>query len=289
MPFFLSPVFLSSQALYRQNRGWSDGSDGSLIVENGNTVYLDGGRVYNFNDVNIKDGGVVVINDTADMTVIACCGAFILDGQLQANGYLFTNNIDGSFFEQTYQSDYTFVKGGDSGKSVFIDAASGGGIDGATYYPAVSATTQKGGNSPSITHSGSSTYVSSAVGGAGGKNGLPLFIYAYSISGAGTIDLSGGDGSVGGNGSVDSNLSMYGGVVLASGGGGGGAGGEGGSLWLKYSAGSHSNLSILQDGGNGGAGGTKGVSGFEAYASATNGSTGNVGATGKLYINGVLQ
>lgn len=258
-----------------------DGSDGDLVVLNGQTVQLTAGNIYSYNSIDIQVGGVLEIIGAEAITQVGCKNNFICNGTFRgkttedvALRSLGSDNWLGSSYNHT-QVQSVGGRGGNSGSSVGVGRSGGLGGSQSNGHAGGGGGSAEGSPSEPVT---GAIYTN---GGNGQSNGQDNIYYMDDFSspfltGFGTS--FGGIGNQGGHGSPGSptigspTVTNTATAFSASSGGNGGGGGGG--------AGVPSEFTLKTDtqyyGGNGGAGGgARGEHGRHVYILAEKGITGS--------------
>jgi hypothetical protein len=99
---------------------WPVGTEGDLLVLNGQTRVLGGGLVHDFQNCQIDAGAVLEIAATSAWTVLGCRGNLVLNGQIVArkftafeSGELEVETLDGL----SLSADFIQTEGGRGGNS----------------------------------------------------------------------------------------------------------------------------------------------------------------------------
>lgn len=272
--------FLALQASYI-----SDGSDGDLVILNGQTVNLVGGDIKSYSSIDIQLGGTLNIGD-GSVVQIACQGSFICNGQIRGTT---TNNVANISF-----NDFWLVEALSHTHTQSNGGAGGGGSQG----NAPGSINLNNGGAQSNGHGGGGggwnggnlTCLNAGTGGNGQSNGgagghydtntLTCYASPHANGGAGGTGNQGGHGSpgywsnVGQTSLAAAKANAYGGN---GGGGGGGAGAVSGPVKGNYSSFS-----------TGAGGGARGAHGTHVFILAEEGisGTGTINMSGSNGYNG---
>lgn len=266
--------FLQSQSV-----SLVDGSDGDLVVVNGQTVQITAGSIKSYNSIDIQVGGVLEIIGAEAITQIGCRNDFICNGvfkgQTNENVALRSLGADnwlGLPFSHT-QVQSAGGKGGNSFGSQGVGGSQSNGFAGGG-----------GGFSEGVQP------CSKASGGNGQSNGGNTTTYAdqFGVCQASPHTTFGGLGNQGGHGqagSATNSNASHAAAAAASSGGNGGGGGGGAGLVSNFVF----KASNDWNGGNGGAGGgARGEHGRHVFILAENGisGTGSINFNGNVGYNG---
>lgn len=220
---------------------WPQGADNDLIVESGETKSIAAGSIKDYNNVNIKSGGTLIIDGASsqDPTVIGVVNDFILNGTVVAQA-VYDGGAKSISLPRGGSFSYTITQanggaGGAGGKrwdSALVGGAGGLGTNGF------------GGGGGG----GTGSTFSVTAGGAGGSGGAAGYSCGSStLLTNGMITLGDGGNAAG---------------AQVSGSGGGSGGGNGCTLMASSS-------------GAGGGGGMKGKHGLGLYIQVRNSIKGN--------------
>lgn len=255
LPFgFLSP---SSVSLV-------DGSDGDLVVLNGQTVQITAGSIKSYNSIDVQAGGILEITGPEAITQIGCKGNFI---------------VNGTFRGQTTENVAARAIGADNwlgNPYSYTPVQSSGGRGGNNSID------QRAGGSQSNGHGGGGAGESigncgAGSGGNGQSNGgnTTTYFNEFSVCVGSAFTAFGGTANQGGHGSpgnysntVSTQSAAF---SLAYGGNGGGGGGGAGSVFnfvLKAT-------NTWDNGASGAGGGARGVHGRSVFILAESGITGS--------------
>lgn len=232
------------------------GADGDLTIENGEIVTIEAGSIKDYNNIDIKTGGVLNITDpsnTGNLTEIYAAGTFNIDGQIiSRDGDHGTISRSGNTaIGKSYSYTISQRSGGNAGRGGRTsNTLSLGGSGSSNGYG--------GGGGGGITTTSSSSTVNGGNGGTNNGSGS-----SGSSNGSSVSAGSGGSGNQGSNGANGNSGSKSGSTVKGgNGGNGGGSGGGGGaaSRWVDAFFGA-----IELAGGGGGGGGDKGIHGGSLY------------------------
>ena len=257
---------------------WPHGSMGDLIISNGETVNLDGGAIYDYNNVEIDSGcKLVFTGNTVNFTILgikgnfSCgAGAIIECKNSSAIGTCSITTPDGVSLSKTI----TQSNGGNGGAGGGDYHGNGGlqnnGVGGG------------GGGGGDTSGKNGGAGGSAGVGGTGGGGGGAGGVVSETVTNGGY--QNGGNGGSGGGGGavVDSDSDGFGG------GGGGNKGTHGKNIYIRcngYFDGTNLTIDVSgsngQNGGNGG-----GVSSGPAGGGGGGGAGGSGGNVIIYYITG---
>lgn len=248
-----------------------DGSDGALIISSGTTTLDAAGAkilVKNYTSISITGTGkITVSNPHAGGTIL------ILRSQGAVTLTSSATVIDLKGLGATSATNPNYLLGSAAPKGVTSSSGSGGAggaaFDATDKYAIDSAVALYRRNLDLACGAGGGTGMTrDGAGGAGGRGGGALLIEcagAFNFT-TGTIDVSGNNGTAGGN-SVDD-------------GGGGGGGGSCGMALVLYNSLTANTGTYTATGGTGGAAGTSGASGSNASAGGGGGAGSFVAAGG---------
>jgi hypothetical protein len=264
---------------------FGDGSDGSVTWTGGETV----SGIYNFTDLVVEAGATVNIDGIA---LVRASESITLDGTLRAT-YLQGGAGGPAVETQSSSKDQSggpgvsgqYGNGGNGSDGQGIDSTPSGGVGGsggdgkfsaefgqffgdstsvapAFLQPSIGSS---GGGGGGGARQGTSTGYWSAPGEDGGDGGGIVIIYTPSLTGSGTVDVSGQDGQDGGDATDD--------FAYGGGAGGGGSGG------LAYIYADQDPVTVDVSAGVGGVGGSSAYYGGKA-AYGEDGDVGYYGFTG---------
>jgi hypothetical protein len=281
-------------ALLTIQKQWPFGLDGNLTVGPGQTVYLSSKQIYDYNQIWIKAGGTLVINQTnpTQPIFLGARGGIIIDGTISMPQIYYEENNSLQYIltpdNKIISYSLPLARGGGGGNANC--GISGGGGGGAPYSGGgAGAYGGPNGGTASSIYGGAGGqygqacgafdyYTAMHDGGAGGNAGPSggiLYLKTPQISGSGSINMYGGNGS-GGSGAY----ARCG--AGAAGGGGGGGGGPGGKLFYRVSS-FASTITININAGYGAGGGPPTGQG------CTNGYGGSWGGTGNNGPSSIMQ
>lgn len=210
------------------------GDLGDLTILNGETVTINAGSIYDYNDIDIQTGGTLVIDDVnneANLTEIYA-KHFTIDGQIVGRSLLVDTNISKTVTNglgTTISYNYAQKNGGNGGGGGASLPASGygggAGGTGTTQNGAGggggSAQNQKGGPNRYGGAGGSGNGSGGAGANSGGSGGS-----GNTYTTAGGSNQNGGNGYGGGGGGGGHGYNSQKNYNGYAGGGGGGAGGS---------------------------------------------------------------
>jgi len=264
MPLYYPP--LPFGFLAPQTTSLVDGSDGDLVILNGQTVQITAGSIKSYNSIDIQLGGILEIVGAEAITQIGCRNSFICNGifrgrttQDVGTKSIGADNWLGLPWSHT-QSQSAGGRGGPGNQS------NGGGGNGGNQV-----------NGHAGGGGGFSNGVTSCVqanGGNGNANGANQNIYYNNgICSAAPATSFGGTGNQGGHGSPGTIANAQTSLAIAisssyggNGGGGGGGAGMAESLVIK--------ATTYFSGFSGAGGGARGEHGRHVFILAEKGITG---------------
>lgn len=267
-----------------------DANLGDLIVTSGQTVNLNGGVIYKYDNIDIQSGGTLNITGTSTvMTQLAAKISFNISGTINArsllnNGYSRSGNFI-SGIPYSYSVSQRAGGRGGQGHSEADGAKAPGGGPGSSGYGGGGGGGASGGTGGTNNAPGSGTVVAS--GGAGnstlGAGQVGQTGFGSSGSGGGP-----GGGSGGGAGATSAGGSFKGSPFPPSytggGGGGGGYKGRHGKLLYLMCSFEITGNGFVNCSGSGGFNGANGAGGQGESAGAGGGGGGAGGSGGHLYV-----
>jgi len=293
-----------------------DGSDGDLVVVNGQTVNLTAGNIYSYNSIDIQSGGTLQITGTESITQVGCKGNFICNGTFKgtttenvALRSLGADNWLGNPYSYSQSQAVGGHGGASSGESIATTVAqqvNGHGAGGNGYHGSNSASPcqiAKGGNGVSagqnrtIYHDLSLNTCVAYGGGLvslggpanGGGHGSPGSWSVFSASLAQAVadannPALGGNGAGGGGGGGAGSIQLFKGNYSGgqSGAGGGARGAHGRGVFILAESGISGTGSINFSGQNGYNAGD--IFAGTAGSPAGGGGGGGAGSGGSIWI-----
>jgi len=288
-----------------------DGSDGDLVVLNGQTYQLTAGNIYSFNSIDVQAGGILEIVGGSAITQVGCAGSFIVNGTFRGKTPLGTIGVGlvslgaDNWFGQPYSHTQNQSNGGNGGTSLTELANSALHISGGSQVNG-----NGGGGGGSARYNDSAPCGIHSKGGDGesaGETGAYYTFFSptqppetcYNTAGGFTGGTLGNQGGNGHNGSfiISSNLYSTYALCLAqawtanSNGAhnpiGGGGGGGGASIVEEYDI-KGALLGYRPGHGKGAGGGGRGEHGRHVYILAESGisGSGSIDFSGNVGYNG---
>lgn len=262
----------------------SDGSDGDLVILNGQTVQITAGSIKSYNSIDIQAGGTLEIVGAEAWTQIACRNAFNLDGTIRGrtteNAATYTLGADNWGLGGPYSHTVLQAPGGAGG-----DSASAPGFPGGSQSNGHGG----GGNGHSIADQGSGDpacvpYTQGGDGESDGEGHSTIFQIDTFTCPVLTGFAPGGTSGNGGNGSsgnnaigISSEAAYFSNTFGGNGGGGGGGAGIGNVFKSAYAT--------AESGAGGGARGAHGRHIFILAEEGISGS-GTIDMNGDVGFNG---
>ncbi|RKY43224.1 MAG: hypothetical protein DRP85_00030 [Candidatus Makaraimicrobium thalassicum] len=260
---------------------YGSGTDGTLVIDSGETVYVDGEKQYE--SIYVAEGGILALSSwsgiSGGLATLRCSGPVEIKGTIDARG----TGYRGGTNDPAYYRNFGVNQSGESYNGLGIDSMSanygggGGGLDGQNHQPdapsgcggggggygteGTSGTPERYRYSPYQGHGGG-TYgeleIDQLYRGSGGGSGGDYTIPGYQSHG-------GGGGAGGGAIQIIAPEIRVSGTICANGGdgqdgstggngGAGGGGGSGGTVWLSGESIDLTGGSITAHGGKGGTG-----------------------------------